>query len=163
MMQPKACIALQGYIDDGDIQSFSELVACLSGEQFMESQRDLPYVTSESEHRAVVAVQLANPFDRPIPPEELAKYRISVHGMHVPLAECWLDNGSQQPDPGVISPTLAPLEPVSSLENPSAIFWLPPQDWSPRPDEVLLKNLRPILRTGWISDVGMIPSRMNLD
>ena len=93
----------------------------------MNSQVNLPYVTAESEHRVAVAVQLANPFDKPIPVQELAKYRISVNGMHAPLASCWFDSENSGPSgPNAVSTTLLPLEPVSIDRNPSAIFWLDP-------------------------------------
>ena len=94
-------------------------------------------------HRAVVAVQIANPFDRPIPPEELAKYRLSVCGMHAPLASCWIDTPDFfPPEPNELSDSLSPLEPVTQDRNSSAIFWLDPSavnypnapSWSPADD-----------------------------
>ena len=95
---------------------------------YLDSQADAPYVDRESDHRAVVAVQLANPFDKPIPPEELAKYRLTVCGMHAPLAQCWLDAPGVQPpnSNNANSASLASLEPVTISRNPSAIFWIDP-------------------------------------
>ena len=86
------------------------------------------YVDGACNRTTVVAVQIANPFDKPIPAEELSKYRISVSGRHFPLRYARPDD--------VTRPTFAeaddirlPLEPSTENRPSSAIFFLYAPDW----------------------------------
>ena len=93
------------------------------------------FVDGSCERTTVVAVQIANPFDKPIPAQELAKYRISVSGRHFPLSaavqddleltEVQLDNYFSIPANG-----LSPLEPTTESRPSSAIFYMCDASWS---------------------------------
>ena len=90
-------------------------------------QEGMRYLDGACNRTTVVAVQIANPFDKPIPAEELSKYRISVSGRHFPLRYARPDDVSR--------PTFAELDdvrlPRPATENrpSSAIFFLCAPDW----------------------------------
>ena len=91
-------------------------------------QEGMRYVDGACNRTTVVAVQIANPFDKPIPAEELSKYRISVSGRHFPLRYARPDDVTR-PTFAELDDIRLPLEPSTENRPSSAIFFLCAPDW----------------------------------
>ena len=91
-------------------------------------QEGMRYLDGACNRTTVVAVQIANPFDKPIPPEELAKYRISVSGRHFPLRYARPDDVTR-PTFAELDDVRLPLEPATENRPSSAIFFMCAPDW----------------------------------
>ncbi len=91
-------------------------------------QEGMRYLDGACNRTTVVAVQIANPFDKPIPAEELSKYRISVSGRHFPLRYARPDDVSR-PTFAELDDLRLPLEPATENRPSSAIFFLCAPDW----------------------------------